>query len=85
MFRAGRYWESSGIVRIIVDAVMVRIMVVQNHVAVWASRYLVNVGGWFGSGGFVSLLGNWCFSRVRLMWVVWEIGFVWCGCVGFGK
>ena len=92
MFRAGRYWESSGIVRIIVDAVMVRIMVVQNHVAVWERRYLVNVGGGFGSGWFVSLLGNWCFSRVKLVWVVWEIGFVWCamrffggGCVGFGK
>jgi hypothetical protein len=52
---------------------------------VWERRYLVNVGGWFGSGGFVWFLGNGCFSRVRLVWVVWEIGFVWCGCVGFGK
>ena len=79
-------------VRVIVDAAMVRIMVVQNHAAVGERRYLVNVGGWFGSGGFVWFLGNGCFSRVKLVWVVWEIGFVWCvvavfggGCVGFGK
>ncbi len=85
MFRAGRYWESSGIVRIIIDAAVVRIMVVQNHIAVWESRYLVKVGGVFGSGWFVSFLGNWRFSLVKLVWVVWEIGFVWCGCVGFGK
>ena len=66
MFRAGRNWESSGMVRIIVDAVMVRIMVVQNHAAVGESRYLVNVGGGFGSGGFVWFLGNGCVSRVKL-------------------
>lgn len=92
MFRARRNWESSGMVRAIVDAAVVRIMVVQNHAAVGESRYLLNVGGWFGSGGFVWFLGNGCFSRVKLVWVVWEIGFVWCvvavfwgGCVGFGK
>lgn len=70
MFRARMNWESSGMVRIIIDAAMVRIMVVQNHAAVGESRYSLNVGGWFGSGGFVSFLGNWCFSRVKLVWVV---------------
>ena len=70
MFRAGRNWESSGMVRVIVDAAMVRIMVVQNHAAVGESRYSLNVGGWFGSGWFVCCLGNGCFSRVKLVWVV---------------
>jgi hypothetical protein len=37
---------------------------------VWERRYLVNVGGGFGFGWFVSFLGNGCFSRVKLVWIV---------------
>ena len=70
MFRARMNWESSGMVTAIIDAAMVRIMVVQNHAAVGESRYSLNVGGCFGSGGFVCFLGNGCFSRVKLVWVV---------------